>query len=124
MAQSDAKAAILQVMSLQEKAWSDGDVEGFMEGYWHSPELAFVGKRGVTRGWQQTLDNYKKSYPTKEKMGMLTFDVIELERLSDDAYHMIGKYTLQLKDSSPSGHFTLVWKHIDGKWLIVKDHSS
>ncbi len=118
------KAAILKVMAAQEKAWSDGDLEGFMQGYWHSAELTFVGKRGVTRGWAQTLRNYQKSYPSKVAMGTLIFDVIQLEKLNVETYHMIGKYKLLKKDENPSGHFTLVWKYIGDEWLIVTDHSS
>lgn len=119
-AESDIKA----VMKMQERAWSDGDVYQFMEGYWKSENLSFVGKSGINKGWQTTLNNYIKGYPSKDAMGTLTFDVLEMNRISADAYHMIGRYTLIRKADRPTGLFTLIWKYIDGKWLIVSDHTS
>ena len=119
-AESDIKA----VMKMQERAWSDGDVYQFMEGYWKSENLSFVGKSGINKGWQTTLNNYIKGYPSKDAMGTLTFDVLEMNRISANAYHMIGRYTLIRKADKPTGLFTLIWKYIDGKWLIVSDHTS
>ena len=78
MSNADAELEIMGVMAMQEKAWSDGDVHQFMEGYWKSENLSFVGKSGINKGWQTTLDNYIKGYPTKDAMGKLTFDVLEL----------------------------------------------
>ena len=109
---------------MQEKAWSDGDVHQFMEGYWKSENLSFVGRTGINKGWQTTLDNYIKGYPTKDAMGKLTFDILEFNQVSNHAYHMIGRYTLVRKEDTPTGLFTLIWKFIDGKWLIVSDHTS
>jgi hypothetical protein len=121
---SEAEAEIKAVMAMQEKAWSDGDVHQFMEGYWKSENLSFVGKSGINNGWQTTLDNYIKGYPTKDAMGKLTFEILEMNRISTDAYHMIGRYTLVRNDDKPTGLFTLIWKNINGKWLIVSDHTS
>lgn len=120
----EAESSIKAVMKMQEKAWSDGDVHQFMEGYWKSEDLSFVGRSGINKGWQTTLDNYIKGYPTKDAMGKLTFDILEMNRISDKAYHMIGRYTLVRKEDTPTGLFTLIWKYIDGKWLIVSDHTS
>ena len=119
-----AESDIKTVMKMQERAWSDGDVYQFMEGYWKSEDLSFVGKSGINKGWKTTLNNYIKGYPDKEAMGTLTFDVLEMNRISADAYHMIGRYTLIRKADEPTGLFTLIWKYIDGKWLIVSDHTS
>ena len=71
--EADDKLAILKVMKQQEIAWSNHDLEGFMQGYWKSDSLKFYGSRGLTRGWQQTLENYKKGYPTKEESGTLSW---------------------------------------------------
>jgi len=118
------KAAILSIMSTQEADWNKGDIPAFMKGYWNSPEMTFVGKTSVTRGWDATLKRYLTNYPDKAAMGKLKFDVVELKPLSSEIYHMIGKYTLQVGDTFPSGHFTLLWKNLDGEWKIVLDHSS
>lgn len=118
-----AKTEIRQVMSEQEKAWSAGDLETFMQGYWKDERLTFTGINGIKYGWNKVLSDYKQGYPTQAAMGKLTFEVKELNALSSDVYHMIGTYTLKLEASQPSGYFTLIWKKIDGKWLIISDHT-
>lgn len=115
---------IKEVMNLQEKAWSDGDLEKFMEGYWKSDSLKFIGNNNISYGWETTLANYKKGYPTTNDMGKLTFEIIHLEKISSSCFSMVGKYTLTRKDDAPSGHFSLLWKKINGKWVIVQDHTS
>ena len=116
--------AIREVMQNQEKCWNVGDLDCFMEGYWKSEKLVFVGSRGLTYGWQNTLDNYKKSYPTPEKMGTLTFKILIIEPLSDDFWSVVGKWSLERKDDSPSGHFSLIFRRLGNDWVIVSDHSS
>ena len=120
----DAKPAIMQVLLDQQAAWSRGDIEGFMEGYLKSEELSFVGSRGVTKGWDATLANYKRGYPDKAAMGELIFDVISIDQLSNNAAFMIGKYTLKREKDEPSGYFTLLWKKVNGKWVIAVDQTS
>jgi len=115
---------ISSVLYAQQKAWNTGSITAFMEGYWKSPQLSFIGSKGVTRGWEQTAENYHKGYPDKAAMGSLDFEIIELRVLSATAAYMIGKYTLTREDDSPSGHFNLLWEKIDGQWVIVSDHTS
>lgn len=112
---------IRMVLVSQQKAWNIGNLESFMSGYWHSDKLKFTGNRGVTYGWQNTLDNYKKSYPTNDKMGELIFSVISLERLGKDSFYMLGKFQLIRKSDKPEGYFMLIWKRINGKWRIISD---
>jgi len=123
-AQNKAEKAILTVMHAQEIAWNNGDLTGFMEGYWHSDSLTFIGSRGLTRGWQTTLDNYKKSYPDVAAMGKLTFTILKVEQLDRKNAFVIGKWHLKRVKDELSGHYTLLWKKVDGKWVIVADHSS
>ncbi len=75
----------------------------------------------MTYGWEETLANYLKSYPDKETMGQLTFDIFRLESLSDRSFSMVGKYTLVRSEDQPSGFFTLIWKKVNGHWVIVQD---
>jgi len=115
---------ILEVLSRQQECWTSGDIDCFMVGYWQSDELKFVGASGITYGYQNTLDRYKKSYPTKEDMGELTFEVKELDQISKDCYSMVGKFHLKRTIGDAEGHFTLLWRKIDGNWVIVMDHTS
>lgn len=120
---SDIKA-IYKVMNDQQEAWNKANLELFMEGYWKSDSLKFVNSKGITYGWEKTLSNYKRSFPTPEAMGTLIFTIISLEKLSDGSAFMIGKYQLKRITDEPSGHFTLLWRKIKGKWIIVTDHTS
>ena len=123
-AQGSEDAAIRKVLSDQEAAWNRADIEGFMEGYWNSDSLLFIGSRGVTRGWQPTLDSYKKGYPDAAAMGKLTFTILSLQVLSPESAYIIGKWQLARSKDELGGHFTLLWKKIAGKWVIVADHTS
>ena len=123
-AQNPDIQSIRQIMATQEVAWNKGDLEGFMDGYWRSDSLKFIGSRGLTYGWQPTLDNYHKGYPDQETMGKLTFTIISVEQLSPTSAYVIGKWALARTKGDVSGHFTLLWKKIDDKWVIVADHSS
>ena len=115
---------ILQVLEKQRISWNEGNINAYMEGYWKSDSLRFIGKSGITYGWEATLERYKKAYPDKETMGTLKFEVISLEAINAATAFMIGKWGLERKRDSVSGHFTLIWKKINDKWLITTDHSS
>lgn len=121
--QNKDKEEIINVMNQQELAWNEGDIEQFMEGYWKSDSLMFIGKNGIKYGWQTTLDNYIKSYPDRAAMGKLEFDILKLEVNENSAY-MLGKWKLLRKEDTPNGYFTLYWKKIDSKWVITIDHTS
>lgn len=120
------KQQIMRVMMNQQAAWNDGNLEGYMDGYWKSDSLAFIGKKGITRGWQQTLDNYKKSYPDKAAMGTLKFEMISVEVLSKTSAYVVGKWGLKREESKGdlSGYFTLLFQKKNNRWVIVNDHSS
>lgn len=120
------KTMIMRVLSNQQKAWNDGRIEDFMNGYWQSDSLVFIGKKGITKGWQQTLDNYKKSYPDKVSMGELELTIIAVALLSKTSAHVVGKWHLkrELSKGDLEGHFTLLFKKMNKRWVIVSDHSS
>ena len=119
-----AKNDIRRVMNDQTAAWNRGDIEGFMRGYWNSPELKFVSGANVTRGWQPTLDRYKKSYDSRAKMGALEFSDLEITVLSKDAAVVLGNWKLQREADTPGGKFTLIFRKFKDGWRIVHDHTS
>lgn len=124
VAQKNDETAIKNVLETQRLAWNKGNVEEYMQGYWQSDSLMFIGKSGVTYGWQQTLENYKKGYPDTAAMGKLDFEYIEIKRLSAIYFFVTGKWHLTRSIGNVGGHFTLLLRKIKGKWVIVKDHSS
>jgi hypothetical protein len=114
---------VLENMTIQENCWNKGDIPCFMQYYWKSDSLKFIGKEGITTGWHKTIEKYLKSYPTKEAMGNLRFTIEDSGQLSPTSIYIIGKWQLQ-KEKPAGGYFTLLWKKIDGNWVIVWDHTS
>ncbi len=123
-AQSADVLKVTQTLQTQTLAWNNGDLEIFMQPYWHSDSLMFIGKTGVTYGWQNTLANYKKGYPDKEAMGTLKFEVLQVKQLDANYISMVGKWKLTKLAGNVSGHFSLLWKKIKNEWVITMDHSS
>ena len=123
-AQSKNELAIRKVLSTQTDAWNRGDIENFMIGYWENDSLMFIGKGGVTYGWTNTLNNYKKSYPDTTAMGKLSFNIITVKQLSKKYYQVVGKWILKRSIGDLSGHFTLLFQKINNHWVIIADHSS
>lgn len=114
---------VLNNMKAQETAWNSGNIDGFMDYYWKSDSLLFIGSKGITLGWQKTLTNYKRNYPNKNVMGVLTFTIKENTQLSPTSIYTIGQWSLE-KEKPSGGYFTLLWKKINGLWVIVADHTS
>ena len=123
-AQSNEEKQVRQLLNDQIQAWNLGDIDSFMKTYWKSDSLMFIGKNGVTYGWTNTLNNYKKNYPDTTAMGKLSFDIVSIKRLSFQYFHVVGKWHLQRTIGDLSGHYTLLIKKIKDRWVIIADHSS
>lgn len=123
-AQTKDETAVTAILSEQSSAWNRGNIEQFMKGYWENDSLVFIGKKGLTYGWNNTLVNYKKSYPDATAMGQLQFTILFVKPLSKQYQEVVGKWHLTRKDGNLEGHFTLLFKKINGTWVIVMDHSS
>jgi len=123
-AQSDDRVLILKLLEDQRQAWNRGDLVEYMQGYSKSDSLLFVGKSGPKYGWETTLENYKKSYPDKKAMGLLSFDIKEVKMISADHAFVLGAWHLKREKDDPKGYFTLIVKKISGEWKVIADHSS
>jgi len=122
--EADDKKAIETVLSKQQDAWNNYDIEGFMEGYWKSDELKFYGSSGVVKGWQSTLERYKKGYPTKEHFGELRFVLNDVSKINEGAYSVMGEFHLSRTVGDANGIFMLIFKKINGDWKIIADTSA
>lgn len=119
-------ANVKQVLANQAACWSNGDLECYMQGYWQSDSLLFIGSRGLTYGWQQTLANYKRSYPDPAAMGKLNFELKEVKTLSPETMLVVGKWHLE-RDAAKGdlqGHFSVIFQRFKDGWKIIADHSS
>lgn len=125
--QSDEEAdikAIQKVLKKQRMAWSDNNLEEFMEGYWKSDSLKFYGANGLTYGWEKTLERYQKAYPTKDHTGKLSFKINDISKITDGAYYVLGEYHLKREVGNADGIFMIIFKKINGDWKIIADTSS
>ena len=118
------QAEIAGVLHAQQAAWNRGDVDVFLEGYWHSPELTFSGRNGVSRGWDGVMARYKKNYPDRAAMGQLDFSELEFRFLGPDAALVLGRWHLKRDKGDIGGVFSLVWQRFPVGWKIVHDHTS
>jgi uncharacterized protein (TIGR02246 family) len=117
--------AIKAVLTAQVAAWNRGDLDGFMDGYWHSNELTFTSGDTVTTGWEATRERYIKRYRSEGKeMGKLSFTELQVESLDSTAALVRGRYILGLSGESATGRFTLVFRKFDDGWKIISDHTS
>lgn len=123
-AQSADEKQIRASLNEQMEAWNKADINRFMETYWQNDSLMFIGKSGVTHGWEQTKQNYLKGYPDTTAMGKLDFNILEVKRLSVLYFLVVGKWHLSRSAGDLQGHFSLLFKKVKGKWVIVVDHSS
>ena len=117
-------AAITKILEAQQKNWNQGNVDAFLVGYWHSPDLTFSGSGGIARGWDGVLARYKKNYPDRAAMGQLDFSGLEFHFLGKDAALVLGHWHLTRARGDIGGVFSLVWQRFPEGWRIIHDHTS
>jgi ketosteroid isomerase-like protein len=122
--QNNNEKEIRTVLASQLRYWNKGDIPSFMKGYWQNDSLMFIGKSGVTYGYENTLQNYRKTYSDTAQMGKLFFDILQVKKISTEYYWVLGKWFLKRSVGDIGGHYTLLFRKIKGRWLIVADHSS
>ena len=118
------RAAVESVIRAQEDAWNRGNIDAFVDHYWKSDALTFSSGGKTTRGWTETLNRYRQRYPTPEKMGRVRFSGLETTPLGDSAALVLGQWNLDRETEPLSGNFSLVFRKLDGRWLIIHDHTS
>ena len=125
-AREQIEEAVKHLLVSQVEAWNKGNLEGFMQGYWQSPELTFFSGASATKGWQPALDRYRQRYQGEGKeMGKLEFQDLNIDLLSRRSAVVIGRWQLTMSDGKrPHGLFTLILKRMPGGWRIVHDHTS
>ncbi|WP_020470392.1 YybH family protein [Zavarzinella formosa] len=118
--------AVRAVLDEQVAAWNNGDIDGFMKGYWKSEKLTFISGGSITQGWEPTRERYVKRYAAdgKDKMGKLLFDELHVELLGADAAMVRGVFKLTRSGQTDVGRFTLLFRKFADGWRVVHDHTS
>lgn len=115
---------IKALLEKQRQDWNAGNIDAYMNGYVVSDSLLFVGKNGPKYGWKNTLENYKKGYPSKTEMGFLTFDIQQIKLIDASHAFVLGAWHLKREKDEPHGYFTLLLQKFKSEWRIIVDHSS
>ena len=124
-AEPNAHRDIRAVLDRQVEAWNRRDLEGFMVGYWNSPQMSFFSGGTRTSSWQMTLERYRKTYQSEgREMGQLDFSEIQIELLGKDSAFVRGRWRLKMSGSEPGGLFTLIFRKLPGGWRVIHDHTS
>jgi ketosteroid isomerase-like protein len=122
---ANAQAGIRHVLDKQVEAWNRQDLEAFMQGYWHSPQLTFFSGVAVYRGWDNALQRYRQAYQSAgHQMGKLDFSDLQIETPSPAAAFVRGAFHLAMPDGKQlHGIFTLVFRKFPQGWRIIHDHT-
>lgn len=124
LSQTKDEKIILKILDDQTKAWNNGNLEKFMIGYWENDSLMYIGKSGVTYGYKSTLESYQKNYGDTARMGKLQFTILHVKKIESQSYFVVGKWHLIRSAGNVGGYYTLLFRKINGQWVIVADHSS
>lgn len=124
-ARDEVEESVKHLLVSQIEAWNQGQLEGFMQGYWHSPELTFFSGASITKGWEPTLQRYRERYKAQgREMGQLQFQDLNIDVLDRHSAVVTGKFQLTMSNGkTPHGLFTLVVKRLPVGWRIVHDHT-
>lgn len=116
---------VWELLNAQVAAWNRGDLDGFMEGYWRSPQLTFFSGGVESRDWDSARENYRRRYQSEgREMGKLGFVVLDVKGLGGDAAVARGRWRLQAGDNEAGGLFTLILERFADGWKIIHDHTS
>ena len=113
------------VLAAQQAAWNRGDLDGYMAGYAHSPDLVFTSGGNIRRGWQETYDKYRAKYGTdRASMGQLAFEILGVQPLGADGAIVLGRWQLTGTPVAGAGIFSVALTRTRDGWRIVHDHTS
>ncbi|HKW88741.1 MAG TPA: nuclear transport factor 2 family protein [Candidatus Acidoferrales bacterium] len=118
------QTAIRKVLVDQVARWNNGEIPGFMKGYWKSEKTEFVNASGIFRGWDNVLQRYLREYPDPVQMGQLTFSDLEINTLSPDSAYVLGRWRLDRQSGPIGGIYTLILHKFPEGWKIIHDHTS
>lgn len=117
--------SIQQLIQTQVDCWNQGDLEGYMNGYWKSDSLQFVTEKGITFGYDNVLKNYQNTWGVKQDFGMLIFKDLRIKALDDLKllFQVTGKWFVISETEENGGHFSLIVRFENRVPQIIIDHT-
>jgi beta-aspartyl-peptidase (threonine type) len=119
------EAAVRTVLAEQVTAWTKGDLDGFMAGYWNDEKLTYISGGKYVRGWKALRERYRVAYQAEGKeMGKLSFAEVDTEAVGPGAVLVRGKWQLRVAREEVGGWFTLLFRKLPDGWKATHDHTS
>ena len=106
------------------EAWNNGDIDGYLEGYFDSPETRVTYNTKVIRGKQVLVDMNKSHFASPEAMGKLSTTHFEVEPIGEMDAVVFGKMKREGGASPVDAVFTAHVRKIEGEWRIISEHGS
>ena len=122
---ADVKA-ITAAMDKSADDWNRGDIEAFATSYKNSPDILFIGKT-ISHGYADMVATYHQHYPTRAKMGKLSFSNFKVQMLDAKFATATGNYHLDLpasEGSTADGYYLLVLEKTADGWKIIRDDTT
>ena len=114
-AQSKDVLNMLAVLRQEEKTWSSGDIDGYVNLYAPEDSTRMILSKGAAYGKENILAFYKKYWP-KERMGTLVLDGEQFEKLSGKYYYVTGFFHVSYPDGKKAdGRYSSLMKKITQK---------
>ena len=110
----------------QRAAWNRGDLEGALDLYWNSPELVWVDRSGLSRGFAEFARGLRADFAGRpQAMGVYTGEVLEARDIDADTGMLVVRWSIA-RDSKPlmGGVSTQLWERAGDRWRIVFEHAS
>ncbi|WP_439881541.1 YybH family protein [Pontibacter sp. MBLB2868] len=122
---STPEAEVVKALEGQIAAWNKGDLETAMTYYWNSPEMLWVNKHGIEKGYQQVLEMFRQDFADSSKMGVYTYEPLHIEQVSPEAVYFVFRWSIDLDGKQLMGGLSSqLWKKKDSRWVVTSEHAS
>lgn len=116
---------VRQALAGQVQAWNQGNLEQAMSFYWESPQMLWISKAGIDKGYAPVLDMFRKDFSDRSKMGVYTYEPLHIEEVSQKAVFFVFRWQIELEGKRLMGSVSSqLWKKIGGNWVISSEHAS
>src|SRR5688500_5768863 len=118
---SEVKAALDE----QVAAWNEGTSEKPTSVYHDSPEMLWVNRTGIRKGFEPVRAAYRRDSNSRPSIGTYSYEPLHIERLSPSCVYFVIQWKIDRNGrSAMNGVTSMVWKRVNKKWVIAAEHAS